>query len=396
MRTSWMLITAAVLAGTATALTVTSALADPINGKGQAVIPRATDLVGVGSGPMQNLFDQFSIDYNATVKAPAPHLYSWDATSPATGLANDVIRAKAGCGKMPRPDGSAAGISALTDNVRDRASWGRYCIDFARSSLGRTPADPPPGPGGIEFVPLGKDAVTWAMNARNNGPADLTTADLAKIYTCEVTNWKQVGGKNAPIDAQLSQVGSDTRALFLSALGITPGSCVDSSRTEGPDNLPQENEGVSKYLQGPDVIYPYSIGAYLAEVFRSGSCVNKTCAPVKDRICKPKKGKNRFGCDTHGTMVLKCVGNVSPTVGKGANQTINPGFSPPLVEPLFVVVRWAKGTAGNVPSYLKGIFGPKGWISTSKVARTDLLNYGFLPVGTMNSTRIPVRFGCGD
>jgi ABC-type phosphate transport system substrate-binding protein len=400
MRTSRTLITIAMLAVTATALAVPSVRADPINGKGKAVTPRAIDVVGVGSGTLQYLFDQFSLDYNAKVKASAPHLYSWDATNPATGLANDLIQTKAGCAKIVRPDGSAAGISTLAANVRDPASSSHYCVDFASSALARTPTDPPPRPGGIQFVPFGKDAVTWAVNATSNAPGNLTTAELVSIYTCKVTNWKQVGGKNAPIDAQLPQPGSDTRTLFLAALGggrpITPGRCVDSSRNERPDNLPQENEGVSTFLKGPDVIYPYSIGTYLTQAFRSASCLVSSCTRVKGRICELKKHDNRFGCDTRGILRLGCILDIAPTEGTGSHQTTNPEFSPAYVSTVFVVVRWAKATAGNIPRYLQGIFGPKGWVFTSAAARTDLRNYGFLPEGTTAVPLIHTRSGCGD
>jgi len=32
-----------------------------------------------------------------------------------------------------------------------------------------------------------------------------------------------------------------------------------------------------------------------------------------------------------------------------------------------------------VPGYLSGLFGPHGWLFTSKTAKNDILSYGFLP-----------------
>ena len=390
MRILSRLVTGAAVAAAAVAMVAAPALADPPTG----VTPRAVDVVGVGSDTIQNVFDQFSIDYNKTLtKAKSPRLYSWDALNPKTGL-TDNITAKAGCAKAPRPNGSSAGIDAatggalaLTANTKTKTKT--FCTDFARSSRGFTPpGDPSPGPGGIQFLPFAQDAVTYATNGVTNAPAKLTTAQLAAIYTCVDTNWNQVGGKNAPINAQLPQTGSGTRKFFLTAVGsgtaITPGSCVNASAGEqagAGKNFPQENEGVNKYLQGPNVIYPYSIGKYIAEVFHSAKCLNVRCSPVRGVICKPKKGQNRFGCDTHGKMVLRSINGTKPTVGTGAKQTINPKFSAAFRRLVYVVVRWAASQPGNVPKNLQKTFGPKGFICTSKTAHADLINYGFLSLG---------------
>ena len=398
MRTLYKLMAGAAAAATVAALAVGPAFADPIHSNGKPVTPGAHDIVGVGSDTIQNLFDQYSLDYNNSLKSrTAPRLYSWDATNPKTGVVHDTITAKTGCAKAPRPNGSSEGILGsaggplgLTANTKTKSKT--FCTDFARSSRARATGDPAAGPGGIQFLPFGLDAVTWATNAKTNAPKNLTTAQLASIYTCAVTNWKQVGGKNAPINAQLPQTGSGTRKFFLTALGagvpITPGPCVDTGKNESPNNLPEENEGVNKYLQGPDVVYPFSIGKYIAEDFHSATCLNKSCAPNRSGItCIPKKGQNRFGCDTHGVMVLHTLNGTNPTspfpLPKPACSIckLNSKFSPAFVRFVFVVVRWTKNTPGNIPSYLEGIFGPRGYICTNKTAKTDLANYGFLTLG---------------
>ena len=64
MRTFHKLIAAGAIAATATAMAVVPAMANPPTG----VTPRAKDIVGFGSDSIHNLFDQFSINYNATVK----------------------------------------------------------------------------------------------------------------------------------------------------------------------------------------------------------------------------------------------------------------------------------------------------------------------------------------
>ena len=217
MRMLKKLLATAVVTASATAMAVGPALADPINGSGKPVTPKETDIVGVGSDTIQFLLDQFSFDYNKSHKT-GPRLYSWDALNPKTGL-TDNISLKSGCTKIARPNGSSAGIATLAANTKTTDKKA-FCADFARSSRGRSSSDPSRGPGGIQFVSLGKDAVTFATNATTNAPANLTTAQLNAIYSCSVTNWHQVGGKNAPIKAELPQTSSGTRAFFLTAIGL--------------------------------------------------------------------------------------------------------------------------------------------------------------------------------
>src|SRR5215470_9418319 len=46
--------------------------------------------IAVGSDTIQNVFDQFSADFNVGKAATATHLYSWDATNPNTGAIGDL------------------------------------------------------------------------------------------------------------------------------------------------------------------------------------------------------------------------------------------------------------------------------------------------------------------
>ena len=368
MRMLRKLIAAGAIAASATAMAVGPALADPINGSGKAVTPKATDVVGVGSDTTEFLLDQLAFDYNKQ-HATGTHLYSWDALNPKTGAMGDNIKEKAGCALTPRPDGSSAGISALDLNAKTGT---HFCVDFARSSRGRASTDPARGPGGIVFVALGKDAESYATNKVTNAPSNLTTAQLASIYTCTVTNWSQVGGKNAPIDAELPQVGSGTRAFWLTAIGVaTPGPCVKSTV--------EENEGVDPvFKNNPNAIIGYSIGKYIAQVFHSAKCINSGC--TGSPACHPTATQNKFGCDAHGTMVLHNINGTKPTVGTGAKTVINPKFTARFVRTIYDVVRFAS-TPDNIPTYLEKFFGSSkrgGWVCSNATAKTDLTNYGFL------------------
>ncbi len=306
--------------------------------------PALKDATGVGSDTIQNLLDQFSADYNVGKAVTATHLYSWDATNPNTGAIGDSIQVKGGgCAAIARPDGSSAGITALTSS---QVVSGTNCISFARSSRARASTDPPFAAGGIAFVDLAGDAVTWAAQATTNAPATLTAAQLAAIYNCTDTNWNQVGGKNAPIHAFIPQSGSGTRSFFLGAIGVaTPGSCVSDD-----NGTLEENEGVNPVLNDPDAIFPYSIGKYIAERFHSATCLNSACTPNASGIaCHPTAHQNLFGCNTRGTMVLKQINGVAPTTGKGLATVINSAFPATFQRTVFEVVPFDPNTSDHIP-----------------------------------------------
>ena len=131
--------------------------------------PGENDATGVGSDTITPLTDALSGGYNGTVAASAPHEYSWDAVNPITGAIGDSIAEKADCPSIPRPDGSSAGINQLATFTT--SSSGPYCTNFARSSRPRGSSDPAFGPGGVAFVNLAGDAVTWSHQKTSNAPA---------------------------------------------------------------------------------------------------------------------------------------------------------------------------------------------------------------------------------
>jgi hypothetical protein len=249
----------------------------------------------------------------------------------------------------------------------------------------------------VAFVGLAEDAVTWATQATTNAPSSLSSAQLERIYNCTFTNWAQVGGRPAPIHPLLPQPGSGIREFFLTAIhlanpGTGPGPCVSDGR-----GFLQENEGVNLLLQDPDAIIPYSVAKFLTEEFRSNKCITRpSCAPtVNGVVCKHTSGKNLFGCDTHGTMVLKKVNGLSPTVGAGPATKINPRFSPDFLTTASEVVPWDPNTADHMPGpeagapgglNLEPLFGVNGWVCHSPTAKQDLISYGFLTIRTCGHT----------
>jgi ABC-type phosphate transport system substrate-binding protein len=375
------LLGAAAAAAAITALAATPALADPPAG----VTPKPADVVGVGSDTIQNVMDQFSVDYNKT--HTSGKLYSWDALNPTTGAMGDPIQLKSGSSNclIPRPDGSSAGITALENTLT--TTGGAPCIDFARSSRGPATTDPPT----ITFINLAGDAETYWTQPGSHAPKNLTTAQLTGIYNCTITNWNQVGGTTAPIEAFLPQNGSGTRAFWLSAIGLTaPGGCVSTSATRAGaaganDNTLQENQGVAPILNKnkADIIVGGSVGKFIAERFHSASCGTVAQCFADPTNCHPTATQNKFGCNTSGTMVLNSINGTKPTLGTGTGTVINPGFTPTFTRLLYEVVNQPAGD-GTIPAKYKPYFGPTGFTCNSTTSTKDLKNYGFLklPSGT--------------
>ncbi|WP_328952821.1 substrate-binding domain-containing protein [Kitasatospora purpeofusca] len=193
--------------------------------------------------------------------AGLPRLYSRDVT----GL--NPITPKAGALSINRPDGSGPGFTALINTTVTT-------LDFSRSSRGASPGDPKP----YTFVPFARDAVSWSAKAGGHAPADLTTAQLGAIYECTATNWLQIDPSlaNATVKPYLPPSSSDTRVASLKALGggtaIVPGACV----TAGPRN----DRGTDPALDDIDVVFPYSVGVYIDQVYQGHGTAVESPGPL--------------------------------------------------------------------------------------------------------------------
>jgi ABC-type phosphate transport system substrate-binding protein len=333
---------------------------------------------GVGANTDENLFNQLSADYNKTIPATKhdanhPYFYNFNATAPGSTSAKPTrIVPKAGCLSIVRPNGSGAGLTALDQNEFD-GKTGHYCIDFARSSSGRSPKAPKAGPDGVLYIAFAKDALTWTTRAAkfggSNAPASLTKAQLQGIFTCKTTNWKQVGGKAGAIKVYLPQTGSGTLTTWEKFMGITTlGSCVNLSL--------EENQGESAQFNNPNAIFIYSIGAYVSQKYHSPVCG-----------AKPKAGQNAFGCDVTGFLALGKIGGVAPTTSATV-PVINPAFPAGFFRTLYNIVRWTAKTPDHIYQRPEAFFASKarhGFLCSSPIAAKDIANYGFIPTATCGS-----------
>lgn len=392
MRIIRSLVAVGAMTAVATALAVAPAMAEPINNHHKLVEPAQYDVVGVGSDTTQYVVDQLSLNYNAHVKkhSPAnPYIYSWDAVPPSHPLdTTQPIKTKAGCKTEPRPDGSSAGISALTSYGNVHYKGKTYpCIDFARSSRPRKSTDGS-GPGGVVFVTLAGDAVTYATTSNTNAPNNLNIKQLQAIFGCTVAaahgfaagTWGALLGSKtkdptAIIDPIVPQAGSGTLSFWMeTALGFT----TDTEPTCGTAaNLttakqPEENEGISGVflLNGkpnPNVIFPFSVGSYISQKLHSKACGGAY-----------KKGDNLFGCNETGVFHLNGISGVAPTAKiKGVVQT-NPAWNKTKFHRFLydVVPYYAK--LDHIPPRLERFFGRKGYFCGAK-EQAVLQAYGFRP-----------------
>jgi hypothetical protein len=296
-----------------------------------------------------------------------------------------------------------------------------FCTDFARSSRARVSTGSNPDPacasGGICFVGLAGDAVTWADRSAaaggTNAPATLTATQLKNIYLCKTTNWKAVGGKAGTIQPFLPQTGSGTLSFFLTALGggvtaITPGPCVSSDDGTGNGtNTLIENEGVAPALNSANAIWPYSAADYDAQVQHDAQCTNGTnCGYPGTAKCTPTSKQNKFGCDIHGVAQINPIGTSNPTkpfpahIGACGGTTgvtcavINQSFNKLFQRVVYDVVRFSGSTTDHIPSYLEPFFAASntsnpGWACTNSKAKADIKSYGFAAI----SNTKPVHCG---
>ena len=363
----------AVAAAVAVVASAVPALADPPVSGGKQVVPGTVDIVSVGANTDENLFNALSGAWDKTVApkqhgAAHPYIYSWNATVPGSTSTKKVkIVPKKGCASTIRPNGSSQGLTALdTSQKIDKTVW---CVDFARSSSGRSAGTP--AVGGVGYVALATDAVTWAARSAakggTNAPASLTKAQLKAIFSCSPkNNWSDYGGKPGKIKVYLPQSGSGTLSFWLKRLGLTaPGSCA-------PEIL-EENQGLSAQFNNPNAIFIYSVADWVAQKYHS---------PLPGK--KATASQNQFGSDQVGYLGLGKIAGVSPLTTAKV-PTINKAFkNTGFTRTIYDIVRYAN-TANHIPAYLNKFLGRTGYFCSNKTAKTLLGNYGFLTTPTCGS-----------
>lgn len=91
---------------------------------------------------------------------------------------------------------------------------------------------------GITPVVFAYDGIAVAVNPAN-GVKDITTEQLAKIYSGEITNWSELGGNDAEIVVVSREGSSGTRDAFEELIGLEDagGLAESASVVEGNGNV---------------------------------------------------------------------------------------------------------------------------------------------------------------
>lgn len=91
---------------------------------------------------------------------------------------------------------------------------------------------------GVEAVVFAYDGIAVAVNPANE-ISDISPENLAKIYSGEITNWNQLGGKDAAIEVVSREGASGTRSAFEELIGLEDEGGLSESVTvvEGNGNV---------------------------------------------------------------------------------------------------------------------------------------------------------------
>ena len=151
--------------------------------------------------------------------------------------------------------GSGAGIAALINGTTAvcQASRGikQKEIDQARD-VGVDPYE----------IQVATDALSVVVHP-SNPVSELTIAQLSAIYTGEITNWKEIGGNDAPIVAIARDTNSGTHVFFKEQVVQMKGLPTEDKSLEYGSKvlqLPSTEEGVSEVAKNSNAIFYPGLG----------------------------------------------------------------------------------------------------------------------------------------
>lgn len=116
----------------------------------------------------------------------------------------------------------------------------------------------------LEIIPVVKDALVFLCNTAN-GVNSLTQQQVRDIYTGELTNWSQAGGKNEPITAFQRPENSGSQTLFLKLAmdGLTP---TDPPQELRPLEMGGLVDAVADYNNAENAL-GYSVFYYVSDMY---------------------------------------------------------------------------------------------------------------------------------
>ena len=113
------------------------------------------------------------------------------------------------------PGGSGVGVQQVGEGLVQIGNTGRPLKDKEIEKFG------------LKTFPFAIDGVALVVNPANN-VSDITAQQAADIYNGKITNWKELGGTDAPITLYTREDGSGTREVFVER-ALNKGSIVQSA-----------------------------------------------------------------------------------------------------------------------------------------------------------------------
>jgi hypothetical protein len=163
----------------------------------------------------------------------------------------------------------------------------------------------------LTYIPVAKDALTYAVRSDGNVPRDLDIPTLKRIYQCDPALTSPRSGGLPPLFHPLIGVqGAGNRTLWLQTLGITDGADLTTRFPCITQGFPA-NDGT--VLQDGNELITYSTSTYLSQI-----------AQVDP--------------DRHGQAVLGDIGGI-PALNLNNDSTI--------ARDLFDIVRTSDTTNGS-------------------------------------------------
>lgn len=133
--------------------------------------------------------------------------------------------------------GSSAGIKNAIDGITELGMSSRDLKDDEK--------------GQVDETKIATDGIGMILN-KSNEVKDLTIAQIKDIYTGKITNWKEVGGKDAPIVVCSREDGSGTRDGFQEKVGFESEELLqDAQISDGSGNIKstvESNENAIGYI----------------------------------------------------------------------------------------------------------------------------------------------------
>ena len=131
------------------------------------------------------------------------------------------------------PTGSGSGITAVQGGTCDIGLSSRALKDEERSA-------------GLKETVLAYDGIAIIVHP-DNPVSDLSVEQLAKLYTGEITNWKDVGGNDAEVVLIGREAASGTRDGFESITGT-------KDKCQYRQELTSTGDVITAVSQNPDAI----------------------------------------------------------------------------------------------------------------------------------------------